>query len=262
MSKFNAAAQGYDLDNATFLAHASDIAYKDKPAVRKIMRSWGFRRCKFISVNNTQLFVAGSNEAVIVSFRGTEKNLADWFNNTKVVLTGGPLGMIHEGFGLALADVWSKLLDAVKDYQDKGQGLWMTGHSLGAALATLATAKYIERATPVRGLYNFGSPRVGNGDFAKNFNAEFREKTFRFVNHHDIVTRVPPRLFLGYRHVGQVYYFDDDGTLEADPNAWSRFVDTLSGTFDHFRKQIGDKAVDAITDHSMTHYIAKLGQQG
>lgn len=42
----------------------------------------------------------------------------------------------------------------------------ITGHSLGAAVSTFAALDIHHRIRPVKSLYNFGSPRVGNAHFA------------------------------------------------------------------------------------------------
>jgi predicted lipase len=68
------------------------------------------------------------------------------------------------------------------------------GHSLGAALATLAA----DRLPDVQGLYTFGSPRVGD----KGFQAHFRVKAYRLVNGKDIVPTVPGEG--PFRHVGEL----------------------------------------------------------
>jgi triacylglycerol lipase len=266
---FNPAATGYDAGNALLLAKASSLVYNpDEKEIRSTVKSWGFRRFRMISVGGTQLFVAGDDKSLIAAFRGTEKNLEDWLSDAKIRMTGGPLGMIHEGFGLALSAVWAQVLEAIKDYQDAGQGLWITGHSLGAALSTLATAKFLEKPmqvpglqTQVRGLYNFGSPRVGNGDFCKKFDELFRAKTFRFVNNRDIVTRVAPRALIGYDHVGQVYYIDKDGNLITDPSGWAMFLELVKAGSTPFFAQIKGKALNAIEDHSMLLYIQKIENQ-
>ncbi|MCK7478059.1 MAG: lipase family protein [Candidatus Moduliflexus flocculans] len=77
--------------------------------------------------------------------------LTDWTNGSKV----------HRGFKSALEEVWDDLFPYLKALQGRGCRIWMTGHSLGAALATLAADRYGE----VQGVYTFGSPRVGNGRF-------------------------------------------------------------------------------------------------
>lgn len=80
----------------------------------------------------------------------------------------------------------------------------ITGHSLGGALATLSLRFY---NNPEAQLYTFGSPRVGDKNFANNTNERFK-KIYRFENTFDIVTALPPQKvmtgFPEYKHVGRL----------------------------------------------------------
>jgi hypothetical protein len=74
--------------------------------------------------------------------------------------------------------------------------IFITGHSLGAGLATLAAlhiAKIAERhnVNPSIQLYTFASPRVGNEDFAKHFDDLTKIKSFRIINSEDLIQSVP-----------------------------------------------------------------------
>lgn len=253
MTKFNANTDDFDIQNALVMAKASEAAYSNKIGeIRKEMRAFGFKKSKLIDRNETQCVVTANDDAVVVAFRGTEGKIADFESDAKFFLTGGPLGgKVHEGFMIALNQVWLEVQAAIENYRTKNQGVWFTGHSLGAALATLATAKFLERAKPVRGLYTFGSPRVGNEDFAKDFNHDFNARTFRFVNNTDIVTRVPPRFPFGYRHVGGIYYFEDDGDLSTNPSRWGIFVDRVKTEV----KDVFSPNPGAVKDHFMANYI-------
>src|SRR5262249_14299388 len=71
-----------------------------------------------------------------------------------------------------------------------------TGHSLGAALATLAATRRAPQA-----VYTFGSPRVGKEAFVRSL---MSIPIYRVVDDEDVVTRVPPEI-LGFRHVGEVH---------------------------------------------------------
>jgi triacylglycerol lipase len=154
------------------------------------------------------------------------------------------------------------MLKVIDDYHrqclSRGQhppSLWITGHSLGAALATLAVAKLrMEDDRPVNGLYTYGSPRVGDRIFARNFNQEF-VAAFRLVNNTDIVTRAPARIML-YSHVGHFLYLDEDKNLHDDIHWWYQFLDICKDAV----QDLFDKDIDlgGIVDHRMTEYIAGL----
>ena len=123
--------------------------------------------------------------------------LADWARGAKV----------HRGFKNALDEVWEDLFPYLAALQRRGCKIWMTGHSLGAALATLAADRYGE----VQGVYTFGSPRVGNRRFKENYSI----RAYRFVNGNDMVARVPPPGF--YVHVGEPRFIDHEGSIRDRP---------------------------------------------
>ncbi|MCQ9122399.1 hypothetical protein BKG95_07390 [Rodentibacter pneumotropicus] len=76
----------------------------------------------------------------------------------------------------------------------KGKELYLTGHSLGGAVATILAAYLYEKGlTPL--LYTYGSPRVGNVHFANYYANRFTH--FRHVNGGDIVPAVPGRILDG-----------------------------------------------------------------
>jgi triacylglycerol lipase len=122
---------------------------------------------------------------------------------------------VHQGFQRALDEVWQDLLDALKPLHSPSRTLWMTGHSLGAALATLAAERYKN----VQGLYTFGSPRVGDS----RFRVQFPAKGYRLVHNNDIVTELPlPGI---YFHVGELWYIDSQGELHHDSKFMEMFSD-------------------------------------
>jgi triacylglycerol lipase len=166
------------------------------------------------------------------------------------------VGMVHRGFGEALDSVWPDIQAALARFTNTGQSLWFTGHSLGAALATLAVARCLFQAphTPVNGLYTYGSPRAGDFTFGRTFDQEFCDKTFRFVNNCDLVTRVPPRC-LEFSHVGQLLYFDGDGFLQDDDHFWNVFLREVEVDFDSLK----DVPL-IIEDHGVEHYIQNLAK--
>jgi hypothetical protein len=106
---------------------------------------------------------------------------------------------VHLGFQRALDQVWPLVETLLNDYRaaHPQAEIVFTGHSLGAALATLAVARF-------RGgggtLYTIGSPRVGNAQFGDMVRRQTGGKIFRFVNHQDLVTHVPIDAPF-YRHV-------------------------------------------------------------
>ncbi len=247
----------YDPCNAYWLGRCADLAYSEAPAVQAQTAQWGFDRFRFFDQHDSQGFVAGDDRMLVVAFRGTQPRvLRDWLSDANTQFCTGPWGRVLKGFQDGLAQVWPDLTQALVEFQDRAQSLWFTGHSLGAALATLAVGhlRAPPNDKPVYGLYTFGSPRVGDREFEQRFDTDFKASTFRFVNNNDIVTRVPGRA-TGCSHVGTFLYFDRNHVLHDDLSWWYRFLDGVQGSVDN----LGHLEPDQIRDHSMEDgYLAGL----
>ena len=207
------------------------------------------RRFNYHSVGGTQFYTVWTSTELIFAFRGTEvTDFADIKSDLKMrlALTGNG-GQAHRGFQDALDLVWD---DLVTDYNRlcEERHVIFTGHSLGAALATLAMSKLDLRTAE---LYTFGSPRVGDSDFRAIFNNKFNPThVHRFRNQNDIVTRHPSTVW-DYRHVGTCYYFDGDGKCVSDPSLWHRVKQFAKGMFNGLKK----RQVDSFSDHSVSNYV-------
>jgi pimeloyl-ACP methyl ester carboxylesterase len=115
-------------------------------------------------------------------------NVSDLKTNIDIRLTDWEQGgKVHRGFKEALDEIWPDLLPYIRKLQGKGCKIWITGHSLGGALATLCAGRYGK----VQGVYTFGSPRVDDDAFKDNFDV----KMYRFVYNYAIVSRVPSSRF-------------------------------------------------------------------
>ena len=168
-------------------------------------------KAEFIKEGSTDCYIASNNDFVIVAFRGTEPDeWQDMLTNAKIKLVPWDhgRGKVHKGFMEANEEIWKKLTEKLKELP--GRKVWFCGHSLGAALAMLAADRYPHN----RGVCTFGCPRVGDATFAEAFNLHLAGKTFRYVNHHDVVTHVPPPI-LGYKHVEPARFIATDGKIWA-----------------------------------------------
>jgi triacylglycerol lipase len=249
---FQPATALFHPDNAVALARAAQLAYNSAAKIAAMAPTWGFPQCRFIARRETQLYVMANAKAIVVAFRGTEPdNLKDWMCDLDTRFVSTPLGLIHTGFHMAVDHVWSDLNACIREFQTHGQSLWLTGHSLGAALAILATARWREIDKPVNGLYNFGAPRVGDRVFERTFNQDFGNRTFRYVNNADLVTRVPLRA-MGFSHVGRFLCFDEKGKVSADPGWWSTFLNRMEGRI----ADLGNMGSADLKQHSIDSYVA------
>lgn len=144
------------------------------------------------------------DDALIFAFRGTEVDKAEdiltdlWVKKetfTEVRELGGRM-KVHAGFLEAYRVIRE---DMLKHISKKTKRVVTCGHSLGGALASLAAVDIsCNRQIPVT-CFTYGSPRAGDGRFAKAFN-EHVERSIRLVNGLDPVTFVPLS-FMGFKHV-------------------------------------------------------------
>lgn len=161
--------------------------------------------------------VSLQKQEIIVSFRGTNSamNGVEDLAFIPVVLSAFPLVFVHGGFFASWTaleyDVRTNLQDLLVQYPRFS--LTITGHSLGGALAVLCAHQL--RDLVDRGIYlqTFGTPRVGNSNFAR----EVRDHpniiaSYRVVNKWDPVPLVPP-MFLGFHHTAQEIWFGYDNGL-------------------------------------------------
>ncbi len=247
----------WQASNALSLAMASQLAYRDPATIEATLRTWGFTRSDFVASPpgvewDTQLFIASNPDIVLVAFRGTQPDtLKDWITDGDIIMAHTEVGAVHFGFWHALWSVWDNFITALESHQDQAQSLWFTGHSLGAALATLAVARLRLSLKPVHSLYTFGSPRPGSLTFGDRFDGDFAQFTFRYINNSDVVTRVPTRE-MGYTHVGTSLLFDAKGDVHTDMHFWNKLLERLKGSLDEFL----NGQVAPFNDHGIQHYIA------
>ena len=228
-SKFQSEKSDFSHINAWWLAEFSRLIYRlgtDEtesppagPSRNEILNSIGFRELEFIRSETAQCAIIkplGLSEVQfrVLVFRGTDE-LIDWLTDLGVrLIRWSGAGLVHEGFRDAFESVWP---ETERLLAEDDSPVFYTGHSLGAALATLAAAK-----RPPRALYTFGSPLVGDKTFAMSLSGV---KVYRIVNNRDIVTTVPPPL--GFQHAGELYYIAHDGSILVSPDDVTVALDRL-----------------------------------
>lgn len=274
--------ESFSIDRAYWLGSCAKSAYLSFSGIEQLLPSWGFRNVtpfgddQTNTTFGTQGFMATSNDCIVIAFRGTEPSeLQDILTDadlrqTPWELTTGQASLsVHKGFLKAYQsvqmDIAELLEKAMQENPDKS--IWLTGHSLGAALATLCAADLCARKVPISGLYTFGSPRVGNKGFIAYINQEFSEQIFRFVNEDDPVTEVPHEAFWDYTHIGQLRYLDRFNRIKADRSTWKRVLRKTAFWIDHSNPEASkDEAIASIKAefkkrggyHSMDVYIEKI----
>jgi hypothetical protein len=157
----------------------------------------------------------------IVAFRGTA-DLRNWLTDLDCELVPVLNFRVHRGFYQALQAVELDLDASLGAAQETR--LWVTGHSLGGALAKLWALWAAGRGHDVAGVYTFGQPRVGDASFAAFYDSVLKAQSFRVVHADDIVPRVPWML-ARYRHAGHEAFFN--GPLKMDHGQLSAVKDPL-----------------------------------
>lgn len=210
-----------DWRNADYLALACELAYLPETQAREAFRTRLGLDAQLIAVDNTQVYVGQSDSAVVVAFRGSENpatmdGLKDWLLTNAsnfLVLPEGRIGTdfaaagvgarFHKGFLQALAEIWDTLYSVVDSAQKaRERPLWVTGHSLGGALALLAAWRFQQQFLAVHAVHTFGAPMVGNDRAAEAFQREFPNRIFRYVDSLDVVPALPTVSLIAnsYRH--------------------------------------------------------------
>ncbi|MEL6601963.1 MAG: lipase family protein [Cyanobacteria bacterium J06614_10] len=240
-----------------------------------------FIRRNFRYFNNrgrdTQAYMFRTDDFMVLAFRGSQEP-KDWLTNVTTQLRNFTIrkdgvtsissykGRVHTGFFLAWSIIEKSVLAQIarwqQDLAERGQSLpplYITGHSLGGALATMAAAALSDNGVAVAGVYTFGQPRVGDRTFASQLNTHIKGKVFRFVNNNDIVPHVPPPFSVlnptrFYGHVGMAKYFDAAGSIRANYKLANRLLNRSVGLV----KGLVGAGFDLISDHNMEYYISHL----
>ncbi len=240
--------------NAYWLGRASELAYQSDDQIRAEVNSWGLNEVVILNRQTTEAFIAANDQTILLAFRGTT-DLRDMMTDLDIELVSGPGGRVHEGFLTALGYVWRETWKFIHTNRQK-RSLWITGHSLGGALAVLATARLrLEKQEPVNGCYTFGQPRVGDRDFGRHLDEDFQSHLYRYVNNNDVVPRIPKRI-MGYADAGLFRYFDEGGRFRDDISWWDLLVDRLQGRLE----DLLEPGTDGVKDHSISKYVACLDQ--
>lgn len=232
---------------ALLMAQLSNLAYNDNQSFTDI----GFDNV-FLSTAGTQAYFIWDKHDVVIVCRGTQST--EWADikadlSLHLVPSNSGHGLVHHGFKCSVDLVWPELVALLKKY-GHNRRIWCTGHSLGAAMATLITSRchqITHLPNPV--LFTFGSPKVGNAEYVEFMNS-LNIEHHRWVNNADIVTRNP----LGsYIHHGELNYFDHNGNISV--MSWMRrSIDRVKGFWVGIKK----REINFFTNHFITNYVKNL----
>lgn len=220
---FRPKAAGIDLLNAWWLSELSMLAFSEPAFIDIALERAGLEPAGVFDGPSTEAFAVRGEGFAIVAFRGTQTFLPgrdpltllgditeDVLTDVRIPLVRArrpARGRVHRGFRNALDEIFEPLEELVARLRKEDLAVWLTGHSLGGALAILAAS----RLPGVQGVYAFGAPHVGDAEFR----AGLRVRPVRFVHGNDLVTRVPviaPNLPPRVKWTGLVPLFEPLGT--------------------------------------------------
>jgi len=238
---------------ASRLAYAERGGEADVQAIEDQARAWQFESTEVFEVArgwdvDTQGYLAYGPERVLIAFRGTESG-RDWRTNLQAVTDPGPWcdTRVHEGFQDAFAAVALQVGEIIGRIVRDRQAIWITGHSLGGALAVLLAATLLEAGRPVAGLYTFAAPRVGDGAFEAKLNKQMVDAAhWRVVNAGDLVPHLPPEPI--FSHAGNRVLLLKDGGVSHSEEDWRSMT---TGMWRWIRGVVTKRALNIKAPHSL-----------
>ena len=239
--------------HAVMCANTSNAVYADEPLCKEMVEDYCKTKKSFMFFKNQNAEACAfvhDKDYIVICFRGTQPaQLSDIVADLKTWQVDAETeGEVHAGFKGELDKIWDHIVAYTQMKQSEGKHILVTGHSLGAAMATIAASRLKALGMEVT-LYTYGSPRVGDFTWAEQFD---NINAYRFVNNNDIVCKVPPYGF--FTHIGELQYINYYGNIRK-VTWWQRFKDQLRG---RWRALMKFQLFDGAFDHSMSLYSEKV----
>lgn len=213
---------------------------------------------------DAQALVTMEHDGIVIAFRGSSSP-QDFLQDAKFVrkeliwsLNDSP-AEVHAGF---LQDFDALNVAVVSQVRTKlevmgrviGQPkIYITGHSLGGALAILCAIELSRQKLPIASVVTFGQPRVGNAAFRDIYNHSLGDRTFHVVNANDPVPLAPPLLF-GYRDEGNEIFLPRHEHAAVNPSIGFTLISDLLGALNSWRH----RQLAFIPNHLMKAYLERI----
>jgi len=229
----------YDENLAKSFAALSSVTYcENKSAVM----DWSCETCKesntpivegrinIVDADDVRVVVAKlkNQNGCFMGFRGSS-NVMNWIDDFEAwevsptafneTCSGGC--KVHGGFYKIWKTIETPVLEAVEAVGCKRDSktdnvLYITGHSLGAALTHLAMFTLDDMGWRIAKTYSYEAPRVGNKAFALDFQNRFTSRNvpiYRITHNQDPIVHLPP-MDMDYHHVSTEVYYDAKGSYK------------------------------------------------
>lgn len=216
----NLALALYQINNAVSLANCPDKVLILPPGFNQAVEIRGIDPASGRDTMFAYIFYDNEGERAVVSFTGTFY-LSEWLDDLNYAqvapteLNGYVDGqLVHGGFYRIYVNIRQQIIDFIND--NEVSELYITGHSLGGALAILCGYDLSESKSMVH--YTFGAPRVGNTLFTLDFNKAVPQ-SMRVNNTEDLIPALPPAYWDGwtfFQNNNNIPFTISLGTLLAD----------------------------------------------
>jgi predicted lipase len=213
----------FEVDNTTTIEQFVSKMVNNKTqtdnyndVIRDLAKSSPYGRVhKFFNNEITDLQVgitiSETHKRICVVFRGSESKSDLYYDLALFKTQLHDDVYVHGGFHTQLhkEDMYEKITEEVKQLLDENPDykIYITGHSLGAALSTLYGYEISREIHNKVTVVSFASPRVGNTPFKTAFDTQPNLTHYRITNKRDIVTAGP---FINFTHVGINITLTDD----------------------------------------------------
>lgn len=235
-------------ERSLLFAKLSKISYYSEKKAKSQAKKLGFTTVEFYNRDGAQAFRFANDIDCVIACRGTQPTE---FNDIKADLKAMPVvaetvSRVHKGFKEEVDELWPMIKDDLEDLKHTDVNVWFTGHSLGAAMATIMASRCTNHTffPDVQELYTYGSPRVGWKKYCKSLNVVHH----RWKNNNDIVTKVPLTI-MGYKHDGTEHYITSDQKI-GKPG----LRDWWKGLWEGAK----NGRFDSISDHDITAYYNNI----
>jgi hypothetical protein len=214
---------------------------------------------------STPALVVETPKVIIVGVMGTREGENIW-RDMQFVKKPYQTGHVHNGFLISMKQILPQVREEVAARLAAGPGrkVWLAGHSLGGAAATLLAHELSKPsagvsppntpAIPIQGVITFGQPRVGTAAWSDGYSPLLGAKTHRFTRNHDPVPSVPFNS-LGFEHVGKHHFIHFDASDPGDPAIPT--PGKVGVRFDHNKHQTYGLG-HLLDDHAIVKYFWDL----
>lgn len=258
--RFNKDFSEYCQETSLYCAQISEIAYWNERNIKILQKQANEKypeyniKYKLIDdsygIHHNQVLLWGNKDFLVVAFRGTEPNkLKDWFTDSKYwnyensdgfheELSNMPAG--HGGFRRSLMRllVEKKLIEEIKstikeispNSSLESFPIYLTGHSMGAALSQLFILPLKHNKLNFSGAYHFAPPLAVSCEINKQMREKFGSITYDVVNYKDYVPRAGRN---NVAHFGKFYRICNDGLIYEEKESYVKF--NLSEYFTEFK---------------------------